>query len=199
MTKEKTLGINFDQQKEDGKDTLETNTLIMPVLGTPQKPHWVQCHPKFQIELTCCKGSVGSQGITRTYLVNGTTENVHKKLRENLNNVYRAKCVLYCTTNKFWGVWPFKQTPPGEAPHVAHTSAESCFQEACNGFVKIRYKDHSEGYVVTKPQSPELFTAKEPQWPEEDEWPDILNRAFKENIIADEEHYVYKSAIGAIV
>ena len=188
--------INFDQQKEDGLETMQSSQVIMPVLGTPNKALWIRCHPKFQMELTVAKGQVGSNGIMRTYLVNGVNETVHKRLKQNLDNCYRANAVLFCSTNKFWGVWTYKRTAAGDTPHVAHTSAESCYHEACNGFVKIRYKDHAEGYVTTLPEVPELFEKKTPEWPEESEWPQILNRAFKEHIIKDEEHYVYQSAIG---
>ena len=191
----KELPINFDQQAEDG-DTLSSEQVIAPVLGTPNKAQWIKCHPTFQQELTIAVGQVGANGIVRKYLVNGINKEIHEKLKQNLDVCYRANCVLYCSSNKFWGVWPLKLTPEGDVPHIAHTSAFSCFQEACNGFVKVRYKDHAEGYVTTLPKTPELFEAKNPEWPDESEWHAILNRAFKGHIIQDEDHFVYQSAIG---
>ena len=195
----KEQSINLEQHKEDGLETMTSTQVLSPVLGTPNKALWIRCNPKFQMELTVAKGSVGASGVVRTYLVNGINETIHQRLKENLDNCYRANVALFCSTNKFWGCWPYKRTSAGDIPHIAHTSAESCFQEACSGFVKIRYKDHAEGYVTTKPQTPELFVSKEPAWPAEEEWEAILNRAFKGHIIQDEDHYVYQSAIGGHV
>jgi len=136
--------------------------------------------------------------MQRTYLINGKDEHTHKKLIQNLDNTFRANCVLYTTPNKYWGIWPIKRTEPGKEPHMAHVTSQQCFEDACESFVKIRYKDHAEGWISVKPEDEGLFRAKLSQieWPEEDEWHNILNRAFKGNIISDEEHYVYKSAVG---
>ena len=197
MTTTENNGINFDQHQADA-DTLPTKAALIPNLASPNKAQWVTCNPAFQTELTCCKGQVGATGMQRTYLINGKDEHTHKKLIQNLDNTFRANCVLYTTPNKYWGIWPIKRTEPGKEPHMAHVTSQQCFEDACESFVKIRYKDHAEGWVSVKPEDEGLFRAKLSQieWPEEDEWHNILNRAFKGNIISDEEHYVYKSAVG---
>jgi|MDSV01.3.fsa_nt_gb hypothetical protein len=197
----KKWSINYDRQKKTSVETLATKGEIQAVIGTPNKDLWFKCHPSFATELTIAKGKVGSgkTAITRMYLVDGKDDATHAKLVDNLDIVYQADCVLFCTTNHFWGIWPIKISPDGTEPHPAHSSARTCYQRACKSFLKMRYMDHKTGYAGREPSSPEKFLKKEPPWPKEDDWHKILNTAFKSNVITDTDHPVYLDAIGDVV
>ena len=190
--------IDFEQQAEDGVQTFKSTDAILAVLGTPNKAAWFKCNSKFQMELTLCKGSVGSgaNAVTRTYLVAGKTPDIHTKLKQSLDNCHRFNCVLFCTTNKFWGIWSYRVIQEGEQAHIAHVTAATQFERACKGHIKMRYLDHSQGYHGVDPADTELFAKKEPTWPDESKWKKILNDAFRGHVIKDLEHPVYKSAIG---
>ena len=86
----KEQSINLEQHKEDGLETMTSTQVLSPVLGTPNKALWIRCNPKFQMELTVAKGSVGASGVVRTYLVNGINETIHQRLKENLDNCYET-------------------------------------------------------------------------------------------------------------
>ena len=176
---------------------MQSDGRITPTLGKPNKSNWFMSHPEWQMTLTIAEGTVGAgtQARKRLYLVQGIDDITHERLVEGLDVVYSARCVLTCTTNEHYSVWPIKLSTD-ENIHIAHETSNNAWRASQEGFIKMRYVDNSVGYVWKVPAKPELYEDKQPKWPEGQPFIDILNKAFKNNVISDEEHPVYKSAIG---
>ena len=177
---------------------LSSNGYIAPTIGRPNKSCWFMSHPTYEQTLTIAQGSVGAGGQPRTYLVQGVDMDVHQKIVEALDTCYLARVVLTCSTSGHHTLWPMKLSTE-ENKHIAHTTAGSAWEASKLDFIKLWYGGNDIGYEWKHPENSELFAKKKPDWPEEQTWPDMLGKGFKQAMITDLVHPVYLSAIGKIV
>ena len=191
------LKINKDLHKVNQVGAMNTDGRISPTLGKPNKANWFMSHPEWELILTIAEGTVGagSQARKRLYLVQGEDDVVHEKLKEGLDTVYSARCVLTCTSNEHYTIWPMKIAQEDNI-HIAHETSENAWKASQRGFIKMRYDGNDVGYSWKVPEKPELYDNKVPKWPEQQSFIEILELAFNNNVISNEEHPVYLTAVG---
>ena len=191
------LKIKEDQHKVQQIGAMNTDGRITPTLGKPNKANWFMSHPEWELTLTITEGQVGAgpQARKRLYLVQADDDVTQEKLKEGLDVCYAARCVLCCTSNEHYTIWPMKISTD-ETYHIAHETAENAWKASQKGFIKMRYDGNDVGYAWKVPEKPELYDSKVPKWPEQQSFLEILGLAFNNNVITNEEHPVYLTAIG---
>ena len=191
------IKINEKQHQVEAIGAMNSDGRITPTLGKPNKANWFMSHPEWEIILTITEGQVGAgaQARKRLYLVQGEDDVIHAKLTEGLDVCYSARCVLTCTSNEHYSIWPMKGSTEDNF-HIAHETSENAWKASQRGFIKMRYDGNDTGYSWKVPEKPELYDNKVPKWPTTQPFIEILEMAFNNNVITNEEHPVYQTAIG---
>tara|TARA_R100000781_G_scaffold114463_1_gene85337 strand:+ start:1575 stop:2234 length:660 start_codon:yes stop_codon:yes gene_type:complete len=160
----------------------------------PDKKTWFKIHPDpdFSQNLYIAEAASGDGFKTKSYIVQGKDDATHQELLRELDDVRYCCCHLYATSTHQFKIWARKQWDGQDEEAEYHASARKAAEDAKLGFVKMKWAGGQ--YNWRSPRDPNRF--HEPVWPTDQTMLEILNIAFRENIIADMEHPVVMEADG---
>ena len=155
-------------------------------VGKPDNETWFMVHPEHQLELYILEATQKGNLTKQPYLVQGEDKATHQELLSSLTKTKWCCCHLVATSTNSFMIWPRKLhiATDNKEPQAYHTSAAEAVEAAKQGFIKMEWKGNQ--YTWRWPRDENIFN--KPVWPEEQTFVELIQIAFRSQVIQNMDH-----------